>query len=135
MEAAARRQLVGGGRLAEDDLLPLHLAGRRWDRGQERVRVRMLWIREEQSRLLDDPAEVHDGDRVGHVADDREVVRDEEVGQVEPVLEAAQEIEDLRLDRDVDGRHRFVEHDQLRVQGESARDADTLALAAESWRG
>ena len=80
--------------------------------------------------LLDDPAEVHDGDRVGHVADDREVVRDEEVGQVEPVLQVAQQVEDLRLDRDVDGRDRLVEHDELRVERERARDADALALAA-----
>ena len=37
-------------------------------------------------RDLDDPAEVHDGDPVGDVTDDREVVGDEEVGEVELVL-------------------------------------------------
>ena len=37
---------------------------------------------------LDDAAEVHDRDPVGDLADHREVVRDEDVGEVELVLEA-----------------------------------------------
>ena len=64
----------------------------------ERVVVELLGRRD-----LDDPAEVHDRDPVGDVADDGQVVRDEEVGKVEVLLEALEQVDDLRLDRDVEG--------------------------------
>ena len=51
---------------------------------------------------LDDLAQVHHGDAVGDVAHDGEVVRDEQVGQAELVLEVLQQVDDLRLDRDVE---------------------------------
>ena len=79
---------------------------------------------------LDDAAEVHDRDPVGDLADHREVVRDEDVGEVELALEVLEQVEDLRLHRDVERRHRLVADDQLRLQRERARDADPLALAA-----
>ena len=41
-----------------------------------------------------------------------------------------QQVEDLRLDRDVERRDRLVGDDQLRLQRQRARDADALALAA-----
>ena len=47
-------------------------------------------------RDLDDLAEVHDRDPVGHVAHDRHVVADEEVGQAEALLQIAQQVQDLR---------------------------------------
>ena len=79
---------------------------------------------------LDDLAEVHDGDAVGDVAHDRQIVRDEEVRQAEAALQLLEQVDDLRPDRHVERRHRLVEHDQLRVERERARDADALALAA-----
>ena len=39
--------------------------------------------------LLDEPAEVHHRDAVAHVADDRQVVRDEEVRDAELALQRA----------------------------------------------
>ena len=60
----------------------------------------------------------------------REIVRDEQVGQAELVLQVHHEIEDLRLDRHVQRRHRLVADDQARLQRERARDADALALPA-----
>ncbi len=81
-------------------------------------------------RELDDLAEVHDRDPVRDLADDREVVGDEDVGQVEVVLEVLQQVEDLRLNRDVERRHRLVADDQLRLQRDRAGDADPLPLAA-----
>ena len=79
---------------------------------------------------LDDPAEVHDRDAVGDVADEREVVRDEEVGQPEVALQRLEQVDDLRADRHVERRDRLVEHDHLRVERERAREADALPLAA-----
>ena len=61
---------------------------------------------------------------------DVEVVRDEDVGQAELPLEILEQIEDLRLHRDVERRDRLVADDELRVHRERARDADPLPLAA-----
>ena len=81
-------------------------------------------------RDLDDVPEVHDRDPVGDVPDDPEIVRDEEVREVEVLLQALEEVQDLRLDRDVERRHGLVAHDQLRVRAQGPRDPDALALAA-----
>ena len=102
------------------------------DRRQQRLRVRMRGRRVELLGRpdLDELAEVHHGDVVGDVAHHGEVVGDEQVGQVELVLEVLQQVDDARLDRHVEGRHRLVEHDERRVEGQGAGDADALALAA-----
>ncbi len=39
-------------------------------------------------------------------------------------------VEHLRLDRDVERRHRFVGHQHLRVERQRARNSDPLALSA-----
>ena len=46
------------------------------------------------------------------------------------LLQVLEQVEDLRLHRDVERRDRLVADDQLRVDRERARDADALALAA-----
>ena len=79
---------------------------------------------------LDDLAEVHDRDPVGDVADDGEVVGDEQVGQPEVRLEPLEQVDDLRLDRHVEGADRLVADDDLGLDGERPGDADALALAA-----
>ena len=78
---------------------------------------------------LDDLAEVHHRDAVGDVADDGEIVRDEQVRQAELGLELLHQVDDLRLDGDVERRDRLVADEKLRVQCERSRDADALALA------
>src|SRR4051812_3017857 len=80
--------------------------------------------------LLDDLAEVHHGDPVTHRPDDGEVVGDEQVREPELLLQVLEQVEDLGLDRDVERRDGLVTHDQLRVQGQGAGDADALALPA-----
>ena len=60
----------------------------------------------------------------------RQVVGDEHVGQAELVLQLLEQVDDAGLDRHVERRHRLVEHDQLRLEGEGPGDADALALAA-----
>ena len=46
------------------------------------------------------------------------------------VLQVVEQVDHLRLDRDVERGHRLVGDDQLRVQRERARDADALTLPA-----
>ena len=58
--------------------------------GEKALRVVRLRVGEDLVRLslLDDFARAHDGDAVGHVPNDAEVVRDEEVAQTEALLQA-----------------------------------------------
>src|SRR5208282_1556440 len=58
------------------------------------------------------------------------VVADEEIGELVLLLQLAQEIDDLRLHRHVEGRGRLVEHDEARREHHRPRDGDALALAA-----
>jgi hypothetical protein len=64
------------------------------------------------------------------VAHDREIVGHEDEGQRQLVLQRLEQIDDLGLDRDVECRHRLVEHDQLRFHRERTGDPDPLALSA-----
>ena len=52
--------------------------------------------------LFDDLTEVHDGDVVAEVTDDRQVVGDEEVGDAQLVLELGEQVDHLRLRRHVE---------------------------------
>ena len=79
---------------------------------------------------LHDLAQVHHGDPVGDVPDDRQVVRDEQVGQPELVLQVLQQVDHTGLHRHVQRGHRFVQDQQLRVQRQRPGDTDPLALAA-----
>ncbi len=64
------------------------------------------------------------------MAHDRKIVGHEDEGQGQLVLQRLEQIDDLGLDRDVECRHRLVEHDQLRLHRERAGDSDALALPA-----
>src|SRR3954453_23824128 len=100
--------------------------------GEECLRVLDLRVLVDRVRvaLLADLPEVHHGDPIAHSPDDSEIVSDEQVRKPELLLQVLEQVEDLRLDRDVERRDGLVTHDQLRVQGECARDADALALPA-----
>ena len=75
-------------------------------------------------------AGIHHRDAPGDAAHDREIMRDEQIAQPEPLLQVEQQIDDLGLHRDVERRDRFVADDEFRPQRERPRDADALPLAA-----
>jgi hypothetical protein len=79
---------------------------------------------------LDHLPDVHDRDAVADVLHHAHVVRNEQIGEAEGVLEVEEDVQRLRLDRDVERGDRLVGHDEPRVERERARDADALALAA-----
>ena len=79
---------------------------------------------------LDQPAGAHHGDAIGEVVHHRQVVRDEDVGEVERLAQVEEQVQHLRLHRDVERRDRFIQQQQFRAQRERPRDADPLALAA-----
>ena len=62
--------------------------------------------------------------------DDGQIVRDEEVGEVEVALERLHQVHDLSLDGDVERGDGLVADDEVRVERERAGEADALALAA-----
>ncbi len=57
-------------------------------------------------------------------------MRDEQVRQPELLLQIFEQIDDLRLNRDVERGDRLVGDDEFRTDRERPRDADALALAA-----
>ena len=79
---------------------------------------------------LDDLAEVHHGDARAHGAHDGEVVRDEDVGQRERLLQAAEELQHAGLHGHVEPGGRLVEDDHARPQRQDAREPDPPLLAA-----
>jgi hypothetical protein len=134
-EVAAARRIERARDVAlEDDPLPLPLAAGVGDRHrrQQRLRVRVLRLARQPLGVgdLDDPTQVHDGDAVADVLDGRQVVGDEQVGQVELVLQPLHQVEHLRLDRDVERGDRFVGDDEVGLARQGAGDADALALTA-----
>ena len=52
------------------------------------------------------------------------------IGELEVAAQLHEQVEHLRLDRDVERRDRFVADQELRLHRERARDADAGALAA-----
>ena len=84
---------------------------------------------------LDDLAQVHDGDPVRDVPHHGQVVRNEEEGDAELVLQVVEQVDDAGLNRHVEGGDRLVEDQQLGLEHEGPGDADALALAARELVG
>src|SRR5262245_50364748 len=133
VEAAPRRRVDRARHVTlEQDPLALHGRIGNRHRRQERLGIRMARVGVEllRRRDLDDLAQVHHCHARRDVLDDREIVRDEEIGEPELRLEILEQVHDLGLDRDVERGHRLVGDDELRIHREGPRDADALALAA-----
>jgi len=79
---------------------------------------------------LDQVAGVHDGDAIGDVRNDGEIVRDEEHRQSELVAEVVEQIEDLLLDSDIERGRGLVGNEQLRAVDDGHGDHDALAHAS-----
>src|SRR5438093_1577296 len=131
MERAARRKIGQVRGLAADGIERL-LAAELRHRAEQRARVGMLGGVEELAhrRLLDDLARVHDGDPVAHLRDDAKVVRHEDQGHAGVALDVLQEVEVLRLDRDVEVGRRLVGDHEPRPAGQRDGADDALAHAA-----
>ena len=75
-------------------------------------------------------SQIQDRNVVTHVLDDAQVVADEQVGEAEFFLKAAQQIQDLCLDRNIQRRNRLVAHDQIGLGRQGPGDPDPLPLPA-----
>ena len=85
------------------------------------------------SSLLDDLPGIKHGHLVGDAPDHSEIVADEDHGQAALATQLLEQLEDLRLDRDVERRGRLVEDQQIRLGGEDAGDQGALAHAARQF--
>ena len=132
-EAAARRRgerrgRRPGNRREPADARPVDAR----DRAEQAPGVGVLGVAEDRGLrpLLDDAARVHHDDPLGEVGDDAHVVGDDQDRGAELALEALHQLEDLRLDRDVERRRRLVGDQERRVARERHRDHHALAHAA-----
>ena len=82
---------------------------------------------------LNDLSEIHHRDAAADVLDEPQIVGDEQIRQAEALLQVHQQVDDLRLHRHIERRHRLVENHERRVQGERTRQADALPLAAAEF--
>ena len=102
------------------------------DRGEQRLPARMARFFEQLAFVsnLNDAAEIHHGDAMAEMRDDREIMREQEMRDVLPALQVDQQIDDLGLDRDVECADRLVADDQAGPERKRPCNADPLALAA-----
>ena len=77
----------------------------------------------------------HDRDSVAHVTDHAQVVRDEQVRQAEGALQVVEQVEHLRLNRDIQRGHRFVADQHPGAGRDGAGDRHSLALSAGQAAG
>ena len=69
------------------------------------------------------------------MADNRDVVGDEEHREVESLLEVQQQIENLGLDGDIERGDRFVGDEKAWLGGQGTGDGDPLTLSAAEGMG
>ena len=72
--------------------------------------------------------QIHHAHAVGNVPNDAHVVRHKQVRQPALALQLLQQVDNLRLNRHIQRRHRLVAHDNLRIKNQRARQADALPL-------
>lgn len=79
---------------------------------------------------LDDFAEVHDGDPIRDVFNHRKIVGDEDEREVHLSTKLREQVENLRLNRNIEGGHGFVGYEDFRFERERPGNRDALALSA-----
>ena len=99
---------------------------------QQVPRVRVLGVVKDvpDGPPLHDPSRVHDADVIGNLRHQAEIVGNEYDRHVELLLQFLHEIDDLGLDRDVEGRRRLVGDQQRRIARQRLGDHGPLAHAA-----
>src|SRR5881275_336718 len=100
--------------------------------GEEALGIRVMGVGEERldRRLFDDLTAIHNEHPRDRLGDDAEIVRDEQDGGPEAPLQLLEELQDLRLDGDVERGRRLVGDDEGRVHHQRHRDYNTLPHAA-----
>ena len=79
--------------------------------------------------LLDDAAQIQNGDAGTEIARHAKIVGDEDQRQAHFAAESAQEVEQLCLHRDIQASNGFVRDDRLGFSSKSARHRHAANLA------
>ena len=79
---------------------------------------------------LDDATSLHDGNPVRHVAYDAKVVGNEQIRHAGFGLQIAQQIQNLRLYGHIQRRCRLIADQDIRIDGQGARNRNPLTLTA-----
>ena len=100
--------------------------------GQQTLRVRVERVCKNLLSVgsLDEIALVQDADTVGNVFDHAQIVRDKKASTLGFFLNILEQIDDLRLNRNVKGGNAFVGDNELRFHDKGAGNPDTLTLTA-----
>ena len=78
---------------------------------------------------LDQSAEIHDSRSIRDVLNHAEVVANEQISQPQFLAQSHKQIENLGLNRNIQGSHRLVTDEELRVDGECSGNTDALTLS------
>ncbi|MMZ65771.1 hypothetical protein D1872_282040 [compost metagenome] len=74
-------------------------------------------------------AQIHNRHTVTNMLDHGQIMRDEQVGQSETILQILQQIDYLSLNGHIKRRDRFITNNELGINSKRSCDADTLTLA------
>jgi len=107
---AARMKTAASGRIDrvryvafQDDALPAHPRVRRGYGGHQRLGIRMarVGIKVPIGGQLHDFAQIHYGDSVAYILNDRQVVGNDDIGKGEFLLQVNEQVDDLGADAHV----------------------------------
>ena len=101
------------------------------------LRVRMPRLGKQGLRVcfFHDSAQVHDRNPCGDVFDHGQVVADDDVGQAEFRAQVQQQVEDLRLHRNIQRRGRLIADHHVRAHDQRTGDGDPLTLPSGKLAG
>jgi hypothetical protein len=102
------------------------------DGGQQGLRVFMFRVIQDflGSPGLDEASVFHHSDIVCQVLHHSKVVGDKQIGNAEISLQFLQQVQDLRLNGNIQCGSRLIGDNQFRLHGESAGDRQSLTLTA-----
>ncbi len=84
---------------------------------------------------LDDLSLVHHRNPAGDFFNDPQVMRNKKIRQSKLLLQLQQQINQLSLDQDIQGRNRLIQNEELRIHSQGPGQRDPLALAAGELMG
>lgn len=101
------------------------------DRSDQRLGVRVRWAGDELlgGSLFDDLTGIHDGNPLGDVRDETQIVRDHQDGHAHLLLDVPEQFDDLSLNGDVERGRGFIGDQQFRFAGQGHGDHDALLHA------
>jgi hypothetical protein len=108
-----------------------------WDGLEQELSV---WVEGTAEKILSQShfhnlSHIHHSNSITDVFDDSEIMGDEEIGKTQLISKIHQEIQDLGLDRNIQGRNRFIRDDQIGTKRNSSGDTDPLTLSSTELMG